>query len=239
MTIEEISQKELEKLKDSNSENESSNILFNIIKINYETGVSNDHYRNIKRFFDSYIKSLKLSDYGYDNFNYDKIASLLKTLKPEEQLSILQFIISETSKELPQYDKNWFIIRKHKAEIKRIITNKRYPQYPKAILLYFGQSTKRLILFFTIIFTLVSIILLPAPIDLFKIFEIEFKNYSTFTAWNHILNVFALFAHIEHSVNIKPLNWAGIFILIIGKIGFWILIINFIYLKIMDEILKQ
>lgn len=239
MTIEEILRAENEKLKKTINASEKSNILFNIIKLKTKDTKSNEIYSDIKKFIDAYVESIKLADYGYDNFNYAKINRLIGLLPANQQISIVQYITSVTARELPDYERTWFIQRKHSAEIKHICESKKYILYPKTILLYLGQSIIRLLLGLLILFILALLFLLPAPTESMAVFKVTFENYSQLTLLNHTMNVLALFADLDNNIRIEPINLFGLFLIISGKIIFLVVIVNFIYYKIADKIAQK
>lgn len=239
MTVKKILEEEYKKLNESTSESEKSNILFNIIKLKTKNCQAENLYKDIKQFIDHYIETIKLADYGYDNYNYLKIEQLLEFLPSNQQISILQYFTSVSARELPEHDRNWFITRKHKAEINQIVENRNYTLYPKIILLYLGQSITRLLFGLALLFILTCIMLLPAPSESMAIFEITYESYSQSSFINHLMNVLTLYADIENNVKVEPLNIFGLLAIILGKLLFVTFIVNFIYFKISDKISQR
>ena len=239
MTIKEILIEEYGKLGSAISESEKSNILFNIVKLKTKSDQVDNLYQDIKKFIDAYIESIKLADYGYDNFNYKKIEQLIECLPFNQQISILQYIISVTSREFPEHDRTWFVTRKHKSEIDQIIENRDYLLYPKTVFLFLGQSITRLIVGLGLLFLLTSVLLLPSPIEGMAIFDVTYENYSQNAFLNHLMNVLTLFADIENNFKIEPINLTGLLLLILGKTVFITFIVNFLYFKISDKISQK
>ncbi len=239
MTIENLIKEEYKKLADSKTESEKSNVLYNIIKLKINVSSTEGLYKDIKQFIDTYIETIKLADYGYDNYNYSKINQLINYLPSSQQISILQYIISVSSRELPEHDRAWFITRKHKSEIKEIFESRNYVLYPKTAFLYLGQSITRLLLGLFILFIITCLILLPAPIESLEILEVTIENYSQHSILNHIMNVLTLFADLDNCLKVEPIGLSGLLIIIIGKFLFVILIINFFYFKISDKISQK
>lgn len=234
--IEELIQTEENKLTENRSANELANIYYNLICLRHNTGSKNDTYKNIKRFFDNYIESIKGENYGYDNFNYQKIINLLDLLKLNEQIAILQYAISTTARELPEHDRNWFISKKHEIEIRDILTNRKISQFPKAFLLYCSHSVRRLLITLLAFFLLVYVVLLPAQSSEVVLFIIKYESYSSNFTLNHLLNVISLFSDLDNNLKVTPIGLTGLIIAVIGKIFFVALIVNFIYIKISDKI---
>lgn len=239
MTVEEIIEEEYRKLSASSSVSEQSNMLYNIIKLKVKIHQFGSIYKDIKKFIDAYIESIKLADYGYDNFNYSKIEQLINYLPFSQRISILQYITSVSSRELPEYDRTWFITTKHKSEIEQIIEKREYVLYPKAILLYLGQSMKRLLFGLTLLFLFTCLILLPAPIELFANIEVTYEDYSQSFALNHFINILTLYADLNNNVKVEPVNPAGLLVIIFGKLLFVTFIVNFFYFRISDKIAQK
>ena len=185
MSLSEIIYNEENSLKNSKSPNESVNILYNLIKLYHKNNQKDDVYKNIKKFMVFYIELIKDADYGYDNFNYNKINDVLSLTSAEERISILQYIISVSSRELPEHGREWFVLRKHNAEISNIKENRQYKLYFRMALLYLGQSINRLIIVFILFFALVFTALLPSPFESITIFKIKYELYS-----NNFIEVF-------------------------------------------------
>jgi len=234
--IENLISVEENKLNQGLPTNETINILFNLITLKNRNGQKADNYKDIKSFVNNYITVIKVADYGYDNFNYDKIETLLKLLTPGEQVTVLQFAISATSRELPEHNRDWFIERKHSAEIKYILTKKNAISYPKAFFLFTGLNITRLFFALILFFLIINILLLPSASNTYSLFKIEYASYSSNFLINHILNVLSLFADLDNNFKIEPLNWWGLILMIVGKISFVLLMVNFIYRKICDKI---
>ena len=234
-TIDEIIKSEELKLNQSISAKESSDILYNLIFIKKKTNPYNNKYKDIKKFFNLYIKSKNDENFGYENLNYKKIDKLINLLKPAEKPVIIDYFISILIREFPEANREWFIAKKHDCEISLIINEKKYMQYPKLLFLFFGKNIIRLIIALFSLFLLTSLFLLPALNDFFIIFNIQYENYSDLFYFNHVLNTLSLFSGLSNNLKITPINWFGLLVLIFGKILFIILIVNFIYIKITDK----
>lgn len=234
--LDEIIKQEEQRLNISQSSKESVDILYNLIFLKNRLGRSNENYTDIKQFLNYYVDYIKIANYGYDNFNYNKIETLLNLISPAEQITLLQYSISTIAREFPENDREWFIKRKHQAEIKNIISLGLWQYFFKAFFLYVGLSLKRLFCTLLIFIVLISLMLLPSPKDCFICFSISYEHYSDYFLINHFLNVLSLFVDLENDFKITPLNWWALILLIIGKISFILLFVNFIYIKISDKI---
>ena len=161
---------------------------------------------------------------------------MLEYLNYEEQISALNYAISVTVRELPEYDKDWFIEKKRDAEVNHIFKNRIYNQYFKGIMFYFAHSLKRLMIVILIFFAMVISILLPATEGSFILFRITYDNYSNNFIVNHLLNVITHFAGIDNEFKVEPVNWLGVLLLVSAKLFFVLIVVNFVYRKITDKL---
>lgn len=218
------------------SPSEGVNMLYNLIVLKGSIQDKNDLYKLSKKFFKYYIEVIKNSNYGYDTFNFNKVKNVLNQMDLKSQASILQFVISNMTKELPEYEKDWFVCEKNKIQLKDLVCNFNAKNSFKIIALFSGLNFYTLLLTLVLVFTLVSIILLPAKFESCQLFEIKYDNYSTDFYVNHVLNILTLFADFDNDFKVKPLNWFATILMIVAKITFITIIVNFIYVKITDKI---
>ncbi|MCW2119206.1 hypothetical protein [Flavobacterium sp. 7A] len=221
------------------SDDEKSNILYNLIFLKKKANLDEYIYKDIKLFIYHYLRHLKSANYGYDNINYDKILTLINLLPLDQKVSIIDYIILNSTKELPEVNQNWFLTKKHNFKIEEIFKLKKKNKYIYGIFLICGKSTTNLLLSLILIFILINIILLPAYNASFELFKITYEIYSDNFTINHILNVLTLFVDLDNKLTITPNNYFGLLLIVFGKILFAILLINFIYIKISDKILTS
>jgi hypothetical protein len=231
-----ILENEIQLLNSINTNFQKSSIIYNIISLLAHENKVDEIYRYFKMFIDNYISEMKSNDFGYDTFNYEKIDKLLNLISYERQISILQYFISVAARELPEYERNWFLKRKHIAEIHFNLTTNFFFGLPNVVLLYFGLSLKHLLVGLVLIFMFTSIILLPVSNPKSALFFIEYESFTSNFVANHFLNILSIFSTNESKFKIVPLNGYGLILQLIGKLFFTVFIINFIYFKISDKI---
>ena len=218
------------------SPSEGVNMLYNLIVLKGSIQDKNDLYKLSKIFFKYYIEVIKNSNYGYDTFNFSKVKNVLNQMDLKSQASILQFVISNMTKELPEYEKDWFICEKNKIQLKDLVYNFQLKNFFKIVALFSGLSFYSLLFTLGLVFVFVSVILLPAKFESCQLFEIKYDNYCNDFYMNHFLNVLTLFADFDNDFKIRPLSWFATILMIIAKITFVTIIVNFIYVKITDKI---
>lgn len=210
--------------------------IFNIISLKKTFNDDTNLYMLNKLFFENYIKVVVLSDYGYDKFNFEKIEFIINSLPVEQQLSIMEYILSKVVKEIPEHDRKWFLIKKKDIEIKLIWRRYSLLGIPNIIFIYISKTINSLIISFIAVFTFTFIILLPVNNTKYALYEIHYEKYSSSIFFNHFLNVMSLFADIDNDLRIKPLNEVGVIFMIISKFIFVLLVANFIYTKVIEKL---
>jgi hypothetical protein len=225
-----------ESIKNISSPSIGTNWLYNLILLKRSINDETEIYKLSKTFIINYISLLKESDYGYDTFNYEKIEKILCCIDYKAQISLLQFIISNMTKELPEYDKEWFVLKKNRIQIKDILQDFKLNKTLKLTALFAGLNIYTLFIALSLVFLTTYIILLPSPFSFLEIFEIKYDKYSSCFIVNHFLNILTLFADFDNEFKITPLNWFGTIMMVFGKVMFIILIVNFVFTKITNKI---
>lgn len=212
------------------------NHLYNLLILKHNNSCEYLTYNQTKLFVDSYIEYLEDANFGYDVFGYNKFIKIIEYLTFEEQISIINYTISKISKEFLEIDKKWFIKLKHKIEIKIILSKRDYKKYFRMLHLFIGQSLTRISIFVLLYYVMTSIILLSVNFNTIILFKVKYDNFSENYIINHLLNVAAFFVGIESNMEIIPINAGGVFVYLIGKLVFILLIINFLNVKITDKL---
>lgn len=233
--INNIIQKEEEKLCKIKESNMRVDIIYNlvVIKYNYKKVCI---YKDIKMLIHEYINVIRVADFGYDALCSKKIVKVVNYLSYNQQISICNYLLSILSREFPEMDVEWVQVLKKKAEINNIIKNVHLLSYPKALLLYSSLKIKTLLFVLFLFFFAISIILLPAPKDAHILFKVECMDYSNIFIVNHLCNIITLLYGDENGCKITPLNPYGVILLAFFKITFALVIVNFVYKKISDKI---
>lgn len=234
--IEDIINYETEKLRKTVSCEEKVSILYNLIIIKNTQNKDTNNYNDIKELIEYYINLIKNGNFGYDEINYSKLNKVISFLKYNEQVSILKYALSSFTREFPEHDNSWFMERINCAEIQDIINRKIYTKYPKALFLYSGKSIWGLFSVCILFIVSVYIVLLPAIYYRFELFKIDYETYNSNFYVNHLLNILSMFCDIENNFKINTSSTWGILMLILGKIAFVLLIVNFIFQKITEKI---
>ncbi|MXN93233.1 hypothetical protein GR160_18545 [Flavobacterium sp. Sd200] len=234
--VRKIIQREENNLKNIISPSAAIGIIYNVIQLKLLYDNEPNIYVLFKKLIENYIRVINSADYGYDDFNNDKIEDLLKKLTYEQQLSILQFTLSRITHELPEYDKTWFLKRKNIAEIHLILSDKSVSKFYKIIPLFAGLNAYALMFTLGFIFSIVYAITYPIQNPPYAIFEIQYENYSSSQLSNHLLNLLSAFVDIDNDFKVIPLNGYAAAIKIICKFFFLLIIANYFYIKVTDKL---
>jgi len=196
-------------------------------------------YLYLKILIEKYIDIIKSEDFGYDSFNFDKLAELTTELTLPQKVSFYNYSISIISSSMPDLDIEWFKKRKINAEIELVKKNFwSKPQIFHLVTLYVSSSVRKTCAFILVIFLIPTLLLLPAPFESFEWFTVNYENYSNVFIVNHILNLAGFFADIDNDFKIKPLNEFATVIYILYKVLFVLLIANYLFGKISEKFNK-
>ena len=233
--------KELKSIEKSNDSNKKMTFYYNIIPLFYFNNLRNDIYVYCKKFIVNYIETLENNNYEYDRFDVKKIIKLISYLdEKKSQLEILKYLSNKLNKEQIRFESeilNKEIILLEIKILKDNFSKKNIInfEYYRIIYLIIIKKYKHLLLLFLLIFGVVIIFTLPAPIDTFAVFRIRYIDYSNLSWLNHILNILSLFADLSNGCQIIPKNLLGLLIIIISKVLFITFIIKFVYYKFSEK----
>ena len=221
-------------IQQSNDCNDIVNRIYNLIFIKHieNMGV----YVDIKTFIRYYTRLVETNKYGYDSLCFDKAFKVIDLLPYNERISLLNFLISIITREYPEFEIETIQTRIKEIKIEKIFLEKRWGEIPNAILVWSSLRVCTLLIVLTLFVVIAYLVLLPAPVFISPLFEIKYVNYSSCFHLNHLLNILSLFMDIDSGCEVKALNPIGLIELMIGKIVFILLIVNFVYKKIIDKI---
>lgn len=237
MTIENKEQyiKEQYKLLKKDKYKHNCQILYNLIAAKVEFQIYNIQqslYLDVKQFIEYYILSADSQDYGYDEVLLEKIKDVVHHLEPKQKISMMYST------------KRMFYIRGYEVEnITKIINRLEMEvaleekRFWKAIRLWMSSSLTALLLTLLLYVTIISCVMLPAPLECMEIFDINLKNYTTSPFWNHLMNsITVLTGNDDISPSITPIGIKGVIVYSIGVLLFYLLIANYALKKIENYI---
>ena len=221
----------------SNDNEKKSQLLYTIIEIKHSSGIQNysrELYLDIKNFISFYLKSKITKKYGYDEYNIEKIQSVLYFLPLKEKNNILLYTRRLLKKEFENTD--WIDDELNKCKILLYKENHDY------ILWFLFFSTKKLSHMCVSIFVvliLTTLFLLPAYSPYLEFYSIKYINIHPNFYVNHFCNMFSLFFNLDIGIKIVCLNCISILLYAVIKLLYIILIVNFLYNKFFSKILKN
>jgi hypothetical protein len=104
--------------------------------------------------------------------------------------------------------------------------------YLKFLLLLSSYNVWTLFLSYMLFVFIVLIVLLPAPYDEFSIIDVNLHEFTQSTLKNYMLNTLAIVSGSDFGQTVVPTGIRGMLLLIIGKVIFYLLIVNFILKKL-------
>lgn len=228
----------------NNSLFNKSEILFLIIQIkndnvdlvNYKRSL----YVDIKKFVTFYIKSTDKKDYGYDKIEIKKLIKAIDTAKNEKERYELCLYTSRLIN-LNGHEIELNNFKKYKDEYKTLSLKceKSFANRLRLISHLSSYNLKTIVIILLSIFACSYLIFLPAKLEIFQIFELNYKNYSNNFYFNHLLNLVSLAFGLEADKIIIPLNWFGVILLAILKSIYILVLLNYLYQKIINIIYEN
>lgn len=207
-----------------------SQAMFNIIEIKIKYNLKDykySLYTDIKLFIKYYIKCREFKDYGYDSLNHDKILKYIDCLEPQKSLNILLYLKRSLQKTFNDVD--WLDKPISKTKVRIYISK---GNIFMAILYISTYSLVNMLVFLLGLFFIVCLILYPVSNPIITMFEVEHGMYHSNSIINHIINVCGLILDLDPKCKVTTLSSSGVILYGMGKLMFWIVVSNFILLKI-------
>lgn len=191
----------------------------------------NSLYLDVKRFISAYLRSKRIKDYGYEDYDLNIIKGYImeSDFNDEQKVKLLiytRYILSSLS-----YEYNW-INKLIKVSNFKLAAKK---HKLKCILLASSWNTWTLLLSVLLIFSIECIMLLPAPVEWMAVCTITSVKYTDYNFINHVLNVISLhFDCIDNSANIEFSSW-GIIGLVLWNLLYIIVCVNFLFKNLFSK----
>lgn len=230
---------EEEKIKSYSSSYEKLNIYNNIIQlrgISPDEGIRKPLYSDIKNYLRHSILAIEEPLQGYYEIKQKKIETIISLVSIDEQLSLLNFLVRELKRNGYEEKFDWLSLLIKKRKIKQIWKR---PSFRNFFLLLKELSTYNIfsiLISILIIFTLYSILLLPAPSENWVCFNSKFNHYSDNKIVNHFINTLTSFCSIDNDFKSNPINIRGVLIEISFKLIVIVLILNYLLEELKSKI---
>ena len=205
-------------------------------------------YGDIKKFINYYVHSTINKNYGYDLLNKDIITRNISYLKAEEAANIITYL-KEELKDIGMHNLiDWCDDLQNKFEIKHLYNKIKSSNifsfmYWKCLLSLLvnisAYNIVTLLLFLVFIIFMLYMIFLPAPYKFMEIFRINYEPISRDFFINHFLNILSYLLSIDTNFSITPLNPFGMLILVVGKITYLVVLVNFVIKEITKRLLLK
>lgn len=219
-----------EKFRREKRDETKSQIIFNIIEIKIKYNLKDykySLYTDIKQFIKHYINSKEFKDYGYDSLNHNKILMYIECLEPQKSLNLLLYLKKTLQKSFD--DIKWLDAPISKTKIRIYISKHNILM---ALLYLSTYSLANMLISLAILYIIVCLILFPVAHPVIPMFEIQYGTFDSNTIINHFINIGGLIFNIDIGCKVTSISLGGFILYAIGKLLFWIVITNFIFLKL-------
>lgn len=193
-----------------------------------------DLYGDVKKLVVYYIKAIDEKKYEYDFVNQTYLLDILNIFKEKEKIALYDFLIRKLKLNGLDDEVPFFICEKRKNEIVLL-----YQKLPKTVFKLFSKVLTYNILSIcsTILLSYLAffVILLPSSNSII-LFKINYNNINSNFWINHFCNCLLAIFGLNSENFIEPLNTMGVFVLVIGKLLFILLILNICIDKFIENI---
>lgn len=227
------------KLKNETNNVTRLSILNDIIELKHhfpEKSHETNVYQDFKIFITHYIQIINLERFGYDEFNFDHIKKKIDYLPLSERIKIISFLKKNLKHEGFIVESDLVEKYHRKTNLQSLLKNASIKSIWK---IFFHASSYNL---FSLLLTLLglilisSIALLKSPFNWMAIFEVKVDHYSNFGIVNNALNILSYISGFEGQFVAKPINSGGVIVLIVTKLLYLIIIVNFIIKEIQKKL---
>lgn len=236
LTVQDLINQQEQLIKNSSDPGFALNTQYNVIALKQNAFPERSLYAEIKTLVHFYVEYIKHAEFGYDYVNVEKLNKLIDALAIDEQASLIEYTISNFTRELPDLNHDWLLQKKRAIDIEYLFKQHKFTSSVKAIFLYTGTNTISLFTTLVFLFLLTSIVLLPAISDDHVLFKISYHHYTEGYLLNHFMNIIGLFADLEIGMSVEPLNWVAFLLMVLCKILYITFIANYIYIQIIDRL---
>jgi len=184
-----------------------------------------DIYIDLKKYIKENIHAIDENKFEYDDVRKGFIKEILIGFPDRQKLRIYKYMKKELVAHGFTDSLNWCI-----NEIRGLEHIIAYEDgnYFKWATYKIASSLTSIIVFLLFVTLLCTLILMPAPIEAFSAYNMEYDNYCDNKIINHFLNVICVLFGSANKGKITPTTPLGVISLLVGKIVLIVIVINFI-----------
>jgi len=195
-------------------------------------------YPLVKDYFNFYLDTIELENYGYDQLNNKKIISLIKFLDIKERKSVLLYLESKIKLKKPELGNEWIIDEIHKINRGIYLQDISLINGFRYILNLSSSNLYTLTLSVIILIFLFSLILIPAPFEFMELYEVKTDLFKEMCFLDRVLISSIIIFDLDEEVKLLSLTSFSVILKILGNIAFYSVFVNFIF-KYFNDYLKR
>lgn len=189
-------------------------------------------YKDIKQYINHAVSCIDSEMYGYDKLNRDALVKLIIRLDKKQKLEISSYMLRRIKQAGIADEEVWALAMFKKNEMIYLLTdgwndNNRVYNTLKLILCTTSYNLLALLVWFVIAYFILFILLLPAWLDCFQFFEIQYHDYFEGQLANHSANILSLLLGMQNDLKVSPINVFGFALIAIGKIFIIVVVVNY------------
>lgn len=187
-------------------------------------------YTDIKGFIKHYLLAAEEEVFGYDNVLFAKIAHSIVVADPAAELSLYKYALKNLKAHAYEEQAQECQQRIHRLTREMLKKRKNPGSFIHRFYLLTTQSTLAITLSLGSSVVISTLLLLPAYASPLACLHYETQHYAGNYLLDRVLNTLVVMTGLDDGVKIKPLNPAGVVLMLLGK-GFFLLIIGNILFK--------
>jgi hypothetical protein len=189
-------------------------------------------YRDSKKLFIFYLEAIDERKYEYDLVNHQYLLDILNIFAANERIALLSFLVRKLKSVGLEDEIPFFYKEKTKSELQLLIEH-----FPKKGFILFSKAITYNIwsISMTILVSYLTFFVITLPsFSGIILFQVEYTSVSDSFMINHIANTLLGMVGLNSDDFVKPINFAGVILVVVGKLSFIILILNICISKIME-----
>lgn len=242
MTIEELLENSYIGISEKET-NQKSEIYYSILQIKNENrdfcDLEQSIYKDIKKFIINYIDCVEEKDFGYDFIDINKIINSIEIeTSPNARIELYSFSVrllkSKNHDEL--VDK--LLKKRILSKFEHTLCDKSWYNGIKALLIISSYNFLTILLSLFVLSLFGLLIEQNSIFNCFELFNFEYESFCKTEILNQFLNIVAKPLGLAEKFKIIPLNIFAVFMLIIFKCIYLGIVVNFMFAKIKDNLIR-
>jgi hypothetical protein len=210
----------------------------------YPTYIKYDAFKDLKLIFELYSEIFHLRGYNYSKFTDDKLIKIIKPFNDNEKKELIGHLIKSLVKNGNDDEAKHMILLLNKLEIKCYWNSIRnfqsiFSSFFKLILKAISYNIWVVLVFIVIYLIISTTIFCEASFNFMTVLEVKKIKISDINWINNLGNLFTYIFELDDRMEVTPLNFIGVLLLVFQKSFLLLVIGNYLIKEIFNKIKLQ